>query len=167
MSWVTGSSVSYGCLLLVIVPAVLSVYYRCYCRLSLDCLLLVTALRQHHAHLLDLATQHHHLVLKSKGLLAFQQYVRLRGKMAAYNQQAKEAYVQARLRQCWGAWLLRCEHNEEIALGVQTRKARVYAGSRLKHVVLVAWVQYVIQHRHKKKLKMLADTYFRQSALPK
>ena len=134
---------------------------------SLDFPSLVVALRQHHAHLLDLATQHRHLVLESKGLLAFQQYVRLRGKMAAYNQRAKEAHVRARLRQCWRSWLQRCEHNEEIALGGRTRKARAHAGSKLKHAVLAAWVQYVIQRRHKRKLKALADTHFRENALPK
>ena len=127
----------------------------------------VVSLRQHKAHLMELASHHHCLVLQSKGLHAFQQYLHQRKQGACHNQLAREFQARARLQQCWAKWLQRCEHNEEIALGGLTRRARAHAARKLTNAVLVAWGEYVSRQRHKKRLMAKADTHFRQGALPK
>jgi hypothetical protein len=87
--------------------------------------------------------------------------------MVVCNQQARDVCVAAMLRQCWGKWLQRCEHNEEIALGGLTRRARAHAASKLMHAVLGAWVVYIVKCRHRQRLEMLADAHFRECALPR
>lgn len=135
--------------------------------LPLDCPCPVVSQRRHHAHLMELAAQHHCQVLRARGLHAFKHYVHHRGKMAHCSQLARESHVRSRLQQCWVKWLQRCEHNEEIALGGLTRRARAHAASKLTHIVLAAWVQYIIQRRLKARLQLLADTHFREHTLPK
>lgn len=119
------------------------------------------------AELVDLAGQHYTLALKTRVLGAFRGHMLLQRKVDLYKQQARAFHDQCRLQQCWGVWLQRCENNEEIALGPLTRRARHHAASKLSHKVLTAWIQYVIQQRYKKRLKLAADTHFKNTALPK
>ncbi len=111
--------------------------------------------------------QQHTFTLKAKGLQAFRGYLHQQRRMVLYKQQAMEFHVKCRLRQCWGQWLQRCEHNEEIALGPLTRKARGHTAAKLSHKVLAAWVQYIIHCRQRNRLKLAADAHFGDTALPK
>ena len=117
--------------------------------------------------MLELATLHYSLTLKARGLHAFKHYLHHRRKTEAHKEQAVAFAVKSSMQRCWAKWLQRCEHNEEISLGPLTRRARHHAATKLSHRVMAAWVQYVIHRRQRNRLKSVADTHFREVALPK
>ena len=125
------------------------------------------ALRVHKSDSKELAELHYRLSLQYKSFTSFRRYLVQQRKQSEGTELAKQFHTRTRLQQCWTRWLQRCEHNEEIALGTLTRKARCHVASKLTRKVLEAWVKYVLQRRHKNRLKQVADQHFRESALPK
>lgn len=121
----------------------------------------------HKTHLGELAELHYSLTLKCKGISSFRRHLVQQRRQSHDEEAAREFHVQTKLKQCWNKWLQRCEHNEEIALGMLTRKARCHVAARRTREAMVAWIKYVVQCRHSSNLKQLAECHFRESTLPK
>lgn len=130
-------------------------------------MLSVVALRRHRVHMLEVASLHYRLSLQRRGLRGLQLYLQQQRREAHCRRLAVETHTRVRVRRCWDMWLKRCEHNEELVLGALTRQARGHAAAKLTRGVLEAWVEYVVHRRHRTRLKLMADTHFRECALPK
>ena len=75
--------------------------------------------------------------------------------------------MRTKLHQVWSRWFQRCEDNEEISLGLLTRQARAHHALKLTQASMGVWLIFVKQRRESKKLKEVADNYFKRYALPK
>ncbi|XP_006816433.1 protein SFI1 homolog [Saccoglossus kowalevskii] len=70
-------------------------------------------------------------------------------------------------RRAWNVWLSRCEHNEELRLVPQSRKARNYYRSKILQGCIQQWWQYVRWRRHRQTQYSIADSHYIGKTLPR
>ncbi|XP_077991985.1 protein SFI1 homolog, partial [Glandiceps talaboti] len=83
------------------------------------------------------------------------------------NQMAVQLSHKLQMKRTWRIWLARCEHNEELKLLPQSRKAYSHYRSKQLTKWFQHWTKYIEWRRHRQNQYNVADLHYIRKAIPK